>query len=62
MLHCDGNLADMEAVARGTGPLGANGLRALAEVQTIRRRPRAMVSADAAAEVAATLAQVGANA
>ena len=29
VLHCDGNLADMEAVARGTGPLGPRGQAAL---------------------------------
>ncbi|MBX7200838.1 MAG: beta-N-acetylhexosaminidase [Rhodospirillaceae bacterium] len=42
MLHCDGNLADMEAVARTAGPLGARGLKALADVQS--RRPRAKIA------------------
>ncbi len=48
MLHCDGNLADMEAVARTAGPLGARGLKALADVQS--RRPRAKIANTAAAE------------
>lgn len=43
VLHCDGNLADMEAVARGTGPLGERGLKAFADTTPIRRRPRAAV-------------------
>jgi beta-N-acetylhexosaminidase len=42
MLHCDGNLADMEAVARTAGPLGPRGLAALAD--TASRRPRAKIA------------------
>jgi beta-N-acetylhexosaminidase len=53
VLHCDGNLDDMRAVAEGAGDLGANGMRALAAVQAVHRRPRATVSA-AAAEVVVT--------
>ncbi len=48
MLHCDGNLADMEAVARAAGPLGARGLAALADVQS--RRPRAKIANAAVAQ------------
>jgi beta-N-acetylhexosaminidase len=40
VLHCDGNLADMEAVAAGCGPLGANGLRALAAVASYRGKAK----------------------
>ncbi len=43
VLHCEGDPAEMEAVAKGTGPLRANGQRALAAVVGIRRRPRAPV-------------------
>ena len=42
MLHCDGNLADMEAVARTAGPLGPRGLKALAD--TASRRPRSRIA------------------
>ena len=48
MLHCDGNLADMEAVARTAGPLGPRGLAALAD--TASRRPRAKIAEAAVAE------------
>lgn len=44
VLHCDGNLADMEAVAVGCGPLGSNGQRALAAVAAIRGRPKGEIS------------------
>jgi beta-N-acetylhexosaminidase len=40
VLHCDGNMEEMEAVAKGTGLLGANGLRALEETAALRRKPR----------------------
>jgi beta-N-acetylhexosaminidase len=43
VLHCDGNLADMEAVAAGCGPLGANGLRALEMVDRFRGKPKSSV-------------------
>lgn len=48
MLHCDGNLADMEAVARTAGPLGDRGLKALADTRS--RRPRAKIGNAAAAQ------------
>ena len=50
VLHCDGNLADMEAVARGTGPLGPRGMKALGEANAIRRRPRASADGLAVAD------------
>lgn len=40
VLHCDGNMEEMEAVARGAGTLGERGLKAFADTATIRRRPR----------------------
>jgi beta-N-acetylhexosaminidase len=43
VLHCDGNMMDMEAVARGTGPLGERGCKAFADTALIRRQPRATV-------------------
>ena len=49
VLHCDGNMADMEAVAKGTGPLGATGLRAFEASASIRRRPREKIANVAAA-------------
>jgi beta-N-acetylhexosaminidase len=55
-LHCDGNLADMEAVVRGIGRLGANGLKALETVKAIRRRPRGTVTADAAERITSAFA------
>ena len=36
----------MEAVARGTGPLGTRGLSALRESEDIRLKPRKLMSAD----------------
>jgi beta-N-acetylhexosaminidase len=47
VLHCDGNLADMEAVAAGCGPLGENGLRALAAVDAYRGKPKTTVPHEA---------------
>lgn len=44
VLHCDGNLTDMEAVARGAAPLGERGLKAFADTTAIRRRPRAAIA------------------
>lgn len=41
VLHCDGNLADMEAVARGARPLGARGIAALVAASPIRGTARA---------------------
>ena len=49
VLHCEGDLAEMEAVAKGTGLLGANGLRALAATAAVRRKPRAPLHDMAAA-------------
>jgi len=43
VLHCDGNMADMEAVARGAGPLGENGRKAFADTSLVRRNPRAVI-------------------
>lgn len=40
VLHCDGNMDDMEAVARGASPLGARGLKSIADAAQIRRRAR----------------------
>ena len=40
VLHCDGNLKDMEAVARGAKPIGARAIEALAESNSIRLRPK----------------------
>jgi hypothetical protein len=42
MLHCDGNLADMEAVASTAGPAGARVIAALQHPK--RRRVRASVA------------------
>lgn len=43
VLHCDGNMDEMEAVARGAGPLGERGLSAVAATAAIRRKPRAEI-------------------
>ncbi len=40
VLHCDGNMDEMEAVARGAGPLSERGLKSVADAATIRRRAR----------------------
>ncbi len=40
VLHCEGVMEEMEAVAKGAGLLGANGQRAMAAVSGIRRKPR----------------------
>lgn len=52
VLHCDGNMDEMEAVARGTGALGEHGLKAFADTAAIRRRPRATVNNVMAADFA----------
>ncbi len=54
-LHCDGNLADMEAVARGIGTLGANGQRALDAVASIRLKPRSTIGGSQLAQINAAL-------
>jgi beta-N-acetylhexosaminidase len=40
VLHCNGDMAEMVAVARGAGPLGPRGLAALAQSEAIRLKPR----------------------
>ena len=45
VLHCDGTLDDMRAVARGSRPLNADGARRLAAVAAIRRRPASVLAA-----------------
>ncbi|MSO98128.1 MAG: beta-N-acetylhexosaminidase [Rhodospirillaceae bacterium] len=52
VLHCNGVMIEMEAVARGTGPLGPRGIAALAESERIRLKPRQAIPQDnvAAAE------------
>jgi len=46
VLHCNGDMAEMEAVARGTGALGARGLKALMASESIRLKPRAPLTAE----------------
>jgi beta-N-acetylhexosaminidase len=53
VLHCDGNMDDMRAVAKALTPLGPNGLRAMEELNAIRRKPREILNA-AAGEAAVT--------
>jgi len=52
VLHCEGVMAEMEAVARGCGPLGTNGLRALEATSVFRRKPRKAPASAASAQVA----------
>jgi len=59
VLHCDGNLADMEAVAKGCIPLGPNGQMAFAAVEGIRRRPRVEVEEIAGASAVADAVGLG---
>ncbi len=40
VLHCDGNLADMEAVAKGAKPLGGNALKSLEGASSVRLKPQ----------------------
>jgi len=40
VLHCNGDMTEMEAVARGTGLLGSRGVRELAASEAIRLKPR----------------------
>ena len=49
VLHCEGVMDEMEAVAKGTGPLGANGMRALELTAAWRGKPRAPLLNAAAA-------------
>jgi beta-N-acetylhexosaminidase len=51
VLHCEGVMDEMEAVAKGTGPLGAHGLKALAAADAYRGKPRARLVNAAAASV-----------
>jgi len=53
VLHCNGNMAEMEAVARGTGPLGSRGLKALRDSEAVRLNPRRPLTVDQVAGVAA---------
>ena len=48
VLHCDGTLEDMEGVAKGTGPLGHNALRALEASAAVRGKPRRSITSVAA--------------
>lgn len=50
VLHCDGNMADMEAVARGARALDADGLKRLQAVDNFRGKPRHSIGDVAAAE------------
>jgi beta-N-acetylhexosaminidase len=50
VLHCDGNLDDMKAVAQGARPLSQDGANRLAAVDNIRGRPRGEIAHIAAAE------------
>jgi beta-N-acetylhexosaminidase len=43
VLHCNGDMAEMQAVARGTGPLGGRGAAALQTSEAIRLKPRSPV-------------------
>ena len=49
VLHCDGTMVEMEAVAQGARALAGNGLRAISAVTKVRRQPRAAVANVAAA-------------
>jgi beta-N-acetylhexosaminidase len=53
VLHCNGDMSEMEAVAMGVGPLGARGIRELKASEAIRLKPRKPVDAitTAAAEL-----------
>jgi beta-N-acetylhexosaminidase len=46
VLHCNGDMDEMLAVAKGTGGLGARGLRALAASGAIRLKPRVALTAE----------------
>ncbi len=48
VLHCEGVMAEMEEVAKGTGPLGANGLRAFEASAVVRGKPRSTITSTAA--------------
>jgi beta-N-acetylhexosaminidase len=50
VLHCDGNFADMEAVAKGCTPLGPRGLKAFEDSAAIRRKPRKSLASVATAQ------------
>ncbi len=49
VLHCDGTMAEMEAVAQGARALAGDGLRAIASTTSVRRQPRAAITNAAAA-------------
>ncbi|MBL8629145.1 MAG: beta-N-acetylhexosaminidase [Rhodospirillaceae bacterium] len=44
VLHCNGDMAEMEAVARGTGAVGPRGVRELRASEAIRLKPRKALS------------------
>jgi beta-N-acetylhexosaminidase len=51
VLHCNGSMPEMTAIARAARPLGERGLAAMAAVAPIRRKPRRAIEHVAAAEV-----------
>jgi len=51
VLHCDGELADMEAVAKGCGSMSARGLESIAATASFRRKARREIANAAAAEI-----------
>ena len=40
VLHCDGTLVDMEAVAQGARPLGTKAMKSLADASSVRLKPQ----------------------
>jgi beta-N-acetylhexosaminidase len=46
VLHCDGNLDDMKAVAEGCGKLGSNAFDAMEAVDKFRGKPSTTVAMD----------------
>ena len=52
ILHCDGNLEDMQAVAKGAKTLGVNGARALDAASQVRLKPASQIENLLAADFA----------
>ena len=50
VLHCDGNLADMELVAKGTNFIGPNAAKALEDAASVRLKPRTVFENELAAD------------
>lgn len=50
VLHCDGNLKDMEAVARGAKPISSRAIKAIDESASVRLRPEKIYENSLAAE------------